>query len=133
MKVIDELRRLYEAATKGRWTQTSMDGPDSRFDYVHAENAWGQLGEEVAAITSGRDADAPHIAAAHNALEALLRVAEAAHQLEEADFFYDALRDALNDPQAHVDASRAHATVERMKVARIELRAALAELEALEL
>lgn len=81
MKTIETLRQRYEAATKGRWTQTSMDGPDSRFDYVHAENVWGQLGEEVAAITSGRDADAPHIAAAHNAHEALLRVAEAARDV----------------------------------------------------
>ncbi len=128
MNVIEELRRIERDILPAPWT--TARGLLNSLVLSVGRLCIASLGWNT------REEDAKHaraIVAMRNSHAALLRVAEAAHQLEEADFFYDALRDALNDPQAHVDASRAHATVERMKVARIELRAALAELEALEL
>lgn len=72
---------------------------------------------------------APHT---ESPADALLRAARAGRRYRDAEFFADALRDALNTPGATVDQGRAAATVQELLDARAELDAALKEWAALE-
>lgn len=75
MQVLEELRRLHQAATEGRW-EAERKGRE-RLWRIGASTGRYQYTEVARQFTESAD-DAAHIAAAHNAHEALLRVAEEA-------------------------------------------------------
>lgn len=75
---IKELRRLERAATPGPWETTTWDG----LLYVASvQQLQGSYVCELGIGSDGAERDAALIAAARNALPALLRVAEAAREL----------------------------------------------------
>lgn len=120
MKVIETLRSLQEAATGGRWETYyfQVRVRDGRFD--DGDPAYTPI-----ANSSKRDAS--HIAAAHNAHDALLKVAEAAPAFAR---MAEALGNAPDDWRIiSWEAGRIVVTAGDVR----RIAAALAELEALEL
>lgn len=124
---IKELRRLERAATPGPWETTTWDG----LLYVASvQQLQGSYVCELGIGSDGAERDAALIAAARNALPALLRVAEAARNATSLNSLCAELMVKLHgaDPTIE-DESALNSLYEEEEAAWVELHAALAALE----
>lgn len=121
---LDEIERLEAQATPGPWQASTSEG-DVFVNGADMSSFVCHLGTEA---PDGM-ADAAFIAAARNALPALLRVARAALDLVEAEIRYDVAIDAAHSPLVDASPTQMAAVGQGRIDARMALFAAIAFLE----